>query len=139
MDGKVLDSWALLAWLRGEPSAQVIDALFSRAESGDLALHCSAINAGEVFYQLLRARRVDEAERFWSGLARGEAPVRLEMVTVPRVRSAALVKATYPLAYADAFAIALAREFGFPLVTGDPEMRAPADDRVITVEWLARG
>ncbi|MGH7860971.1 MAG: type II toxin-antitoxin system VapC family toxin [Candidatus Dormibacteraceae bacterium] len=136
LDARVLDSWAILAWMQNEPGASAVEALFARSDRGTLALHCSAINAGEVYYQLARRGRNDEAERFWTGLIRGEAPIRAEAVTIPRIKSAARIKGRYPLAYADAFAIALAQELGCPLVTGDPEVRAPGSDGIVTVEWL---
>ncbi|HVC33142.1 MAG TPA: type II toxin-antitoxin system VapC family toxin [Chloroflexota bacterium] len=136
MDGRVLDSWAILAWMRAEVCAGRVRILLDRAEAGELVLRCSAINAGEVFYQLVRAGRQGEAARFWSGLLRSDSRVRLEAVTTRRVKSAAQIKARYPLAYADAFAIALAREFGSTLVTGDTEMRAPERDGLVIVEWL---
>lgn len=122
--------------MQGESSSGAVKALFDEFDHGTMALHCSAINAGEVFYQLTRRGRNDEAERFWTGLIRGEAPIRAEAVTIPRIKSAARIKGRYPLAYADAFAIALAQELGCPLVTGDPEIRAPANDGIVTVEWL---
>lgn len=136
MDAKVLDSWAILAWMRGEASAPRVRALLESAAEGKLILHCSAINAGEVFCQLVRLGRHAEADRFWSDLMRRDVPLRLEGATIPRVKAAASIKAAYPPAYADAFAVSLAREFGCPLVTGDSEIRAPANEGIVTVEWL---
>lgn len=134
--GLVLDSWAVLAWLQDEPAASRVQRYLDEAAEGTLALHLSAVNAGEVFYQLVRAGRTREAGVFWNSAARRQMPLRLAAVTLPRVRRAAALKARYPLAYADAFAVALAAERGWPLATGDPEIRRPAADGLITLEWL---
>ena len=47
---------------------------------------------------------------------------------------AARLKARFPLAYADAFALATAIRFGARLVTGDPEFEVAED--LVDVEWL---
>ncbi|MGH2352946.1 MAG: type II toxin-antitoxin system VapC family toxin [Chloroflexota bacterium] len=137
-EGMVLDSWAVLAWMQEEPAAIRVDVLLNRAAFGALTLRCSVINAGEVYYQLVRAGKGSEAAEFWSSLVRGEMPVRIATATTPRVKRAAAIKAAYPLAYADAFAVALAIELGWPLVTGDPEIQRPAGDGLLTLEWLGR-
>jgi ribonuclease VapC len=49
---------------------------------------------------------------------------------------ASRLKARYPIAYADAFAIQLAREMDVPLVTGDPEIRALEKEGLLQVIWL---
>ena len=50
--------------------------------------------------------------------------------------AAAHVKANHTLAYADAFAVALAREMGGQLVTGDPEFRLV--ESLVSVRWIKR-
>jgi len=54
-EAKVVDAWALLAWLRNEQTAadHVRDCL-QRAEEGNLQLFMSWISAGEVYYMLSR-------------------------------------------------------------------------------------
>jgi ribonuclease VapC len=54
--------------------------------------------------------------------------------TWERILVAAGLKAHFPVSYADAFAIALAQEFGATLLTGDPEFKAVS--HLITIEWL---
>jgi predicted nucleic acid-binding protein len=49
-------------------------------------------------------------------------------------RQAAIYKATYRVAYADAFAAALAKERRAELVTGDPEFKRL--EKEIKVNWL---
>lgn len=115
----VLDSWALLAYLQGEPAAEQI-------ESGwlDEGAAVSSINLGEVLYILTREdgeesaaaevemirKRVDVVEPDW-----------------PLVAVAARIKAGGGLSYADAFCIATAIRVDAPLWTGDPEIVELAD------------
>jgi predicted nucleic acid-binding protein len=134
----VLDSWALIAWLQDKPAAGRVQAFLDAASaaSNPLALYVSAINAGEVYYQLVRAQRRPQAEQFWRSLNSREMPLTLVPATTPRVKRAAGIKALYPLAYADAFAVALAVEKHAPLATGDPEIRRPERDGLLTLEWL---
>ncbi|MGH9164316.1 MAG: hypothetical protein ACRDZW_02235 [Acidimicrobiales bacterium] len=51
--------------------------------------------------------------------------VRAEVPTPDRVLDAARIKATYPLAYAGAFAVATAMAADAELWTGDPELLVP--------------
>lgn len=110
----VLDSWALLAYMKDEPAA-------ARIESGWLAdgAAMSSVNLGEVLYIRMRAT---DSER-----ARIDVDELRELLTVidpdwPMVAAAAEVKAAGGLAYADAFCIAAALHIDAPLWTGDPEI-----------------
>ena len=136
MDARVLDSWAVLAWLQDEPAGQAVAALLDRAAQKRIEAHWSSISAGEVYYQLVRRLGLETAESFWRQATRGELPLRLHVPTHARVRRAAQLKARLPIAYADAFALALALELRAPLVTGDPELRAAAPAVGATLEWL---
>ena len=53
--------------------------------------------------------------------------------------NAARLKGTYPIAYADAFAVATAIEMDGILVTGDPELKSFEADKKIEVLWLQNG
>lgn len=111
----VLDSWAVLRLLEdAAPVAARIEKLLAQ----DKPL-MSWINLGEVHYVLRRLH----------GEAAASETVR-DLRTVLDVRlpdehliiDAARIKADYPLAYADAFAAALAISVDGTLHTGDPEL-----------------
>ncbi len=51
-----------------------------------------------------------------------------------RILAAAHLRTNHPIAYADAFAAALAQEFNAVLITGDPEFRALGG--AAAIEWL---
>ncbi len=128
----VLDSFALLAFLRGEAGAERVAALLERAGLRDAPLHMSEVNYAEVKYIVIRK---DGAER-WREIA-GELPA-LPIEFHPATRALADVaadfKARHKLSLADAFAAALARERKAELVTGDPEFKAL--DTEIKIGWL---
>jgi predicted nucleic acid-binding protein len=50
------------------------------------------------------------------------------------VLAAALLKANYAIAYADAFAVGLAQQLKLPVVTGDPEFQEVT--ALIEIVWL---
>lgn len=123
----------MLAWLQDEPTADRVEAILF---ASDARLALSSINAGEVYYKLARRRGSEEAEAFWRAASSGRLPLRLHGATDARVRRAAALKARFLVSYADAFAMGLAIELGQPLVTGDPEIRAAAEDAGVRLEWL---
>lgn len=113
----VLDSWAVLALLQGEsPAGRRVEAIL--AERPVL----SWINLGEVLYILLRRRTKAEAT---SAVRDIEALTAVELPSEAVVRRAAEIKASYAMAYADAFAAATAIAHSGRLWTGDPELLAP--------------
>ena len=66
------------------------------------------------------------------------APIELVPVDTDLAWRAAELKAVHPIAYADAFAAALALRAGCPLVTGDPELRVLEAPAGLAVRWLTR-
>lgn len=131
-DSLVLDSFALLALLRGEPGAEAVHDMLTRAAMGEITLLMSEINLGEVIYHTERKHGADEANET---LVEIEAlPIQMAGVTRARILAAAHLKANHRISCADSFAAALAQEHGATLVTGDPEFRALAPS--LAIEWL---
>lgn len=137
MQSRVLDSFAVLAWMAAEPAAPTVRQWLNRAGKAEARLYLSAVNAGEVYYRLARTGGEARADAFLSAMRRRAFPWRLESVSQARVWRAARVKGRFALAYADAFAVALAAELGVPLLTGDPEILA-LDPGTVTVDELPR-
>jgi uncharacterized protein len=131
---KVLDSWALLSFFQDEPAAQDVEKLLSQAGQGRHRLLLCVVNWGEVYYNTLRKVSQEAAET----KAREMAILPIELVPVDTdlqlVRQAAMYKASGKLAYADAFAAALAKLRNAELVTGDPDFKAVEGE--IKVGWL---
>lgn len=116
----VLDSWALLAYLKDEPQAGQIE-----AEWLVEAPAISSINLGEALYMRVRERGEEAA-------AEEIAKIRKRSTIVDPdwdlVSAAARIKAGGGLSYADAFCVATAQRLGVPLWTGDPEIIDRAAD-----------
>lgn len=116
----VLDSFALLALLGAEAGDEAVAGLLRQSGRGTQVL-MSWVNAGEVAYIVERRwgrERVYEVLAFLEAAGTELVPVERELAL-----EAAHIKAEHPLAYADAFAAALAMARGATLVTGDPEFR----------------
>jgi predicted nucleic acid-binding protein len=129
---KVLDSWALLCYLEQEPGYEKIIELFEKAVESSKPLLMCVVNWGEVYYQVLRRfgdQKAQEIEQLIQTL-----PITLVEANKELTREAARIKATKKMAYADCFAVALARLKKAELYTGDPEFKAVGKD--IKVVWL---
>jgi predicted nucleic acid-binding protein len=111
----VLDSWTVLRYLedRGETAQAVADLVVSERPL------MSWINLGEVHYVLRRIHGEDDASETVRDL-RDVIDARLPDERL--VLDAARLKADHPMAYADAFAAALAIANEAVLWTGDPEL-----------------
>jgi predicted nucleic acid-binding protein len=130
----VLDSFALLAYLESEPGAARVQELLRRAEQQQARIFLSVINYGEAVYVIEREKGLHAAQ---SAIAEvDQLPITVVDAQRKLTFAAAHLKASYPIAYADAFALALAQEQQATLVTGDPEFRKAA--AVVQIEWLKR-
>jgi len=119
--GFVLDSHALLAYFEGEAGGALVRTLIQDAEQRRVRLYMSLINWGEVFYIVRREKGEVAAQEVVARL--DVLPIALRGVNRELVHAAAMLKATHPIAYADAFAAATANLLSVPVVTGDPEFR----------------
>lgn len=134
MKTRVLDSWAILEWLSGrQPAADSVNLLLTDAERGRAQLLLSAINVGEVYYFLMKNHAEGVAES-WRESA-SSLPATIEVPSAEDIWAAATLKGRFPIAYADAFAAALAQKYDCPLVTGDPEFRTVTK---LEIEWIGR-
>ena len=128
----VLDSFAVLALLGREPGSDEVASLLRQAQEGETCLLMTWVNIGEVAYIVERRWGM---ERLHVILAMLEATA-LQIVPVERKLAlmAAHIKAEHAIAYADAFAAALAQHTGATLVTGDPEFELMKD--LLDIRWL---
>ena len=132
---KLLDSFALLAYLNKESGFEKVrDALAKAQKSGNSVL-MNEINVGETYYILFRKRGPEKAEYFLDTILAG-----LPIVTVPNsfenVIDAARIKAEYPLSFSDCFAVATALREKAIILTGDPEFKKV--EHLVKIEWLSK-
>ncbi len=132
MSGEVLDSFALIAYLRDEAGAETVENLLVAAGKKDIPLHMTEVNYAEVKYSIVRK---DGAEA-WDAAAKilQSLPIEFQPATRELADVAAGYKARFKLSLADAFAAALAKERKAELVTGDPEYKAL--EKEIKIGWL---
>jgi len=123
MATKVLDSWALMAFLQDAPAAAEVERLMLQAADEKHKLLLCVVNWGEIYYSVARAEGEAVAEQNEADLA----TLAIDLVPVDDdlklAREAAKLKATKRMAYADCFAAALAKTRNAELVTGDPEFK----------------
>ncbi|MDQ1317765.1 MAG: uncharacterized protein QG588_1418 [Candidatus Poribacteria bacterium] len=132
---KVLDSWAMLAWLQNEkPASEYIHNLIEPARKGEIKLLINIINFGEVYYRLLRENGENIADLFWNDFDR--FPIKLVGVSKSLALIVAKLKGKYRISYADAFAVATAITNECPILTGDPEFQRVST--LVDIEWLKR-
>jgi predicted nucleic acid-binding protein len=128
----VLDSFALLTFLRGEAGEGQVAALLEKASDRDVPLHMTEVNYAEVEYMIVRK---DGADR-WAQIARELPTLPIEFQPADRRLAdvAADFKARYRVSLADAFAAALAKERKTELITGDAEFKPL--EKEIKITWL---
>jgi predicted nucleic acid-binding protein len=133
---KVLDAWAVMAWLEGEtPARKRVSALFAAASEQRLALSISMINVGEIFYSITKRRGAAAAEEFLTDLA--TFPVVIVIPGRKQILEATRLKARFPISYADAFAMQAALEADALLVTGDHEIQDVSARAGLRLDWIA--
>lgn len=128
----LLDSFAVLAWIQDEPGAERVEALLTRARRRNTPLLLSVINLGEVYYRLAR----QHGHRFAEGIVRQLEVLPLQFYPCDQglALEAARIKADYPIAYADALAVAVALKESAVVVTGDQDFRQV--EHLIAIDWL---
>ena len=131
---KVLDSWAVMAFLHDEPAAEAVEQLLVKASEDKLKLLLCVVNWGEIYYSIARAEGEAAAEQTAAELA----ALGLELVPVADdlqlVRAAAILKAKKKMSYANCFAAALAKLRKVELVTGDSEFKEVEGE--VKIAWL---
>ena len=121
-----------MEWIKErQPATDIVENLLAEAESGTTRPLMSAINVGEVYYYVCKYHSETLAES-WRESSR-TLPVTIEVPTLDEIWDAALLKGRYPIAYADAFAAALAQKYRCPLLTGDPDFRSVPD---LELDWI---
>ena len=121
----VLDSFAVLAYLAAEAGMPRVREVLRDASAGRCSVYLSLINLGEVAYIVERERGLARAQETL-GLI-DQLPIQILPASREVVMAAAHVKAEYPMAYADAFAVVAAQNFDAVILTGDPEFEAVKD------------
>jgi len=132
----VLDSFALIGYLENEAFSARIEKLLKQARQGEIQIYLHALHLGEVYYIILREQGQNLAELAYARIK--AFPLRyIDIIDEDLLRTAARLKANYPISYADSFAASLAIIHNSYLLTGDPEFKKLEKKETISIEWLA--
>ena len=126
---RLLDSFALLAYLKKEKGHERIKSLLSHDE----VILMNEINLGEVFYILARERGMSQAEYFINVILPSLPIIRMGNV-FEDVLAAAKIKGGHALSFADCFAAATAIRENAAIITGDPEFKQL--EKEVEIEWI---
>lgn len=132
MASYVLDSFALLAFLQKESGSGRVNELLEKTRKKQATIFFSEISLGEVYYILIRALGLEEANVMLAHI------LALPMTIVPVIREGVLTAARYKargaISYSDCFVVALAVAEHATIVTGDREFSAFEKDADIL--WI---
>jgi len=130
---RLLDSYALLAYLNKEKNFQKVQKYLSDAQRSGRPLLMNEINIGETYYILYRKRSPEKAEFFLDTVLPG-----LPILALPNrfedVVAAARIKSEVPISFADCFAVATAQRENAIVLTGDPEFKKI--EHMVKIDWL---
>jgi ribonuclease VapC len=128
----LLDSYAVLAFLKKENNYKFVLDLIKEAEQGKARLIMSQINAGEVYYIIKKNNLTEDFDKFWKTFLM--LPIEFIGVDFHLIIEAAKIKSSHALSFADCFAAATARKENAAIVTGDPEFKRL--EKNITILWI---
>ena len=132
MAAKVLDAYALMAFLEDEPGADFVRGLILQAEENGINLLMSVVNLGEVWYSIARTNSAEIADHYIHEIE----GMAIEIVDADwqLTRQAATFKVNGNISYGDCFAAALAKTHKAELITGDEEFKVVQDE--IKISWI---
>ncbi len=128
----VLDSWAVIAYLEGEPAAEKVADHIADAHENQIPLFMSVVNAGEVWYIIARETSVGDADR--SIMELRHLGIDFVEPDWSLAHEAGGFKSKHKMSFADCFAAALAKHKKALLLTGDREFLQVEKD--IDIDWL---
>lgn len=132
MPARIYDSFALLKLLQKEPRYQRVAKLLAEDRRLKAIPLLQIINFGEIIY---RTKRTFGEEAKIRAI---QSVVRLGFRIIPAsdslVYTAAELKGSYAISYADAFLLATALREKAVIVTGDPEFKKVAS--LCRIEWV---
>lgn len=128
----ILDTSALLCFLRDEKGAEIIQNLLT---SRDHELKMHKVNLGELYYSVLKKDGVERADQLYGMLFR--YPIHfVEDLSDAFIMTAGRLKVKYSLGFADSFAAATAMVEKATLVTKDNDFRPLEKDGILPILWV---
>jgi uncharacterized protein with PIN domain len=132
VEALVLDAQPVVAFLSGEPGAELIEALLDRARRGEARLLMAVVNAAEVM--VVQERRGGAQASHQTLELLQALPIVLVTVDLELAATAAYFKVRSGISLADCIAAAVAHRDGLPVLTGDREFERVSD--TVEVLWF---
>ncbi len=133
MKNYVFDSFAIIAFYADEKGSDLVEQVLTECLTGKARGWMTVINWGEIFYATAKVKGLKVALDIMKNLE--SYPLIIVDADKKLTWEAAKLKAKYPIAYADCFALALAKQKEADLLTGDPEFRKVKEN--VKIIWLA--
>ncbi len=134
MEKIVLDSYALIAVFLDEPGADLVTQILLDGNIRKLELHITSYNMGEVYYMVWRKTSKEKADTCWHAMR--DLHLFITEPTIDLTFTAATLKATHKLSYADAHAAALSVHLNATLLTGDKEFENLKNIKGFKVKYI---
>jgi ribonuclease VapC len=132
---RLLDSYALLAYLNKEDGFEKVRNVLANAQKSGRPVLMNELNIGETYYILYRKRGFGKAEYFLDTILAG-LPISMISNDFNAVISASKIKAQYALSFSDCFVVATAQRENAVILTGDPEFKNV--DKFVNIDWLTK-
>ena len=132
---RLLDSYALLAYLNKEDGFEKVRNVLANAQKSSRPVLMNELNVGETYYILYRKRGHEQAEYFLDTVLAG-LPISMISNDFNAVISASKIKARHALSFADCFAVATAQRENAVILTGDPEFKNV--EKFVKIDWLTK-
>jgi ribonuclease VapC len=133
MRKRLLDSYALLAYLNEEDGFEKVRNVLAKAQKSNTPVLMNELNVGETYYILYRKRGHEQAEYFLDTVLAG-LPILLISNDFKAVISASEIKAQHTLSFGDCFAVATAQRENAVILTGDPEFKNV--EKLVKIDWI---
>lgn len=135
MKNAVLDSFAVLAFLRNEAGADIVKDYFAKSLQKKKRLFICSVNWAEIGYTVIRRRGLSAWKLAQAHLQ--DFPIDIVETDPVITEQAAEFKAANKMSLADAYAAALTKVKRAELVTGDPEFQ-PLKNSLKEIVWLTQ-
>jgi ribonuclease VapC len=128
----VLDAHALMVYLEKEEGYEKLEKIFLSSIEKNEELLMTSVNFGEIYYIVMREIGKEKAREIENVI--DSLPIKIINVDKELAKTAANFKAFKKISYADSFAVALAKQTGKSLITGDKEFKSI--EKEIKVLWI---
>ena len=132
MKSYVLDSYAVLAFLKKERNWEKVQNILFMAIEEKAILYISAVNYGEIFYTSLRTEGAVKTDSIMAAV--DTLPINIISADRQMAMVAGEYKSRGGISYADCFAAALAKLNTAVVITGDKEFKEVEDD--VNIFWI---